>query len=96
MLKEFPPNTRIHPFLSLLNWRLQIQPISFEGILALIMASTRNVYLISLGCAKNLVDSETILGLIRERAYPIVARLEEADVVIINTCGCIQSSVDSF
>lgn len=58
------------------------------------MGSKERVYLISLGCAKNLVDSENILGLLRDDGFSIVSRLEEADVAIINTCGFIQGAVE--
>lgn len=42
---------------------------------------------ISLGCAKNRVDSEIMMGLLKEQGHKIVDRLEYADMVIINTCG---------
>lgn len=44
---------------------------------------------ISLGCAKNRVDTEIMLGLVQQAGYSIVNRAEEADVVVINTCGFI-------
>jgi ribosomal protein S12 methylthiotransferase len=50
------------------------------------------VALITLGCAKNLVDSEVILGCLNEQGYSFTACLEEAEVVIINTCGFIQQA----
>ncbi len=50
------------------------------------------VALISLGCAKNLVDSETMLGALKEENCTLVSKEEEADVVIINTCGFIESA----
>ncbi|HNS05863.1 MAG TPA: 30S ribosomal protein S12 methylthiotransferase RimO [Candidatus Saccharicenans sp.] len=50
------------------------------------------VALITLGCAKNLVDSEVILGCLNEQGHSFTARLEEAEVVIINTCGFIQQA----
>lgn len=48
--------------------------------------------LISLGCAKNLVDSEMILGILRNANVKIVADPKLADVIIINTCGFIESA----
>ena len=48
--------------------------------------------LISLGCAKNLVDSEHMLARLREAGYTIVDALETAEVVIINTCGFIEAA----
>ena len=52
----------------------------------------KKVALISLGCAKNLVDSENILGLLLKNHYQIVSNKEEADILIINTCGFIEAS----
>ena len=50
------------------------------------------VGMVSLGCAKNLVDSEMILGMLNESHFQIVNTIEEADVLIVNTCGFIESS----
>ena len=52
----------------------------------------KKIALISLGCAKNLVDSENILGLLLKNHYGIVNNKEEADILIINTCGFIEAS----
>ena len=52
----------------------------------------KKIALISLGCEKNLVDSENILGLLVKNHYQIVSNKEEADILIINTCGFIESS----
>ena len=52
----------------------------------------KKVALISLGCAKNLVDSENILGLLFKNHYQIVSNKDEADILIINTCGFIEAS----
>ena len=54
------------------------------------MATT--VGLISLGCSKNRVDSEQALGFLRERGYQIVSDPAKAEVIIVNTCGFIQSA----
>ena len=48
--------------------------------------------LVSLGCPKNLVDSETMLGLIEEKQITITNNPEEADLIIVNTCGFIESA----
>ncbi|WP_457640179.1 30S ribosomal protein S12 methylthiotransferase RimO [Persephonella sp.] len=48
------------------------------------------VGVISLGCPKNLVDTELILGKLNASSVEIVNSLEEADVIIVNTCGFIQ------
>lgn len=50
------------------------------------------VGMVSLGCAKNLVDSERMLHLIRQRGYELVTEPGDADVVVVNTCGFIQSA----
>ncbi len=51
-----------------------------------------SVYLISLGCAKNLVDSEVMLGLLASAHYPLVSSPKQADLLIINTCSFIQEA----
>jgi ribosomal protein S12 methylthiotransferase len=51
------------------------------------------VFLISLGCPKNRVDSEVILGLLADNGLVPTPSLDEADVVIINTCAFIQEAV---
>lgn len=51
------------------------------------------VHLISLGCPKNQVDSEVILGLLLQDGLISTSRAEEADVVIVNTCAFIQEAV---
>ena len=52
----------------------------------------KTIALISLGCEKNLVDSENILGLLLKNHYEIVNDKDDADILIINTCGFIESS----
>ena len=47
---------------------------------------------VSLGCSKNLVDTERMLYLLAERGYEITPEAEEAEVVILNTCGFIESA----
>lgn len=51
-----------------------------------------NLLFISLGCDKNLVDSEVMLGLIDKEGYRIVDQEEEADIIIINTCCFIHDA----
>jgi ribosomal protein S12 methylthiotransferase len=50
------------------------------------------VGMISLGCAKNLVDAEIMLGSVLDRGMEITARSEDADVLVINTCAFIDSA----
>ena len=49
---------------------------------------------VSLGCCKNLVDAERILTLLTVNGYRTAASAEEADLVVINTCGFINPSID--
>ena len=51
-------------------------------------------FLISLGCAKNLVDSEYILGLIKEEGYDMTDDPLDAEIAIVNTCAFIRSAVE--
>ena len=44
---------------------------------------------ISLGCSKNLIDTEMTIGLFKEHKYIIVNDIKEAEVIVINTCGFI-------
>jgi ribosomal protein S12 methylthiotransferase len=48
--------------------------------------------MISLGCPKNLVDSEVMLGELARQGYEIVSDVERADTVIVNTCGFIEEA----
>ncbi|MFU2077816.1 30S ribosomal protein S12 methylthiotransferase RimO [Avibacterium endocarditidis] len=57
------------------------------------MSSAPNIGFISLGCPKNLVDSERILTELRSDGYNIIPSYENADLVIVNTCGFIDSAV---
>ena len=52
----------------------------------------QKVGMVSLGCAKNLVDAEVLLGMLRERGMEIVNDPAEADILFVNTCGFIESA----
>ncbi len=58
------------------------------------------VAMASLGCPKNLVDGEVMLGRLREQGYDVVADVKAADVIVVNTCAFIdrakQESVDTI
>ena len=61
------------------------------------MAQSRNlskkkIGLVSLGCPKNLVDSEIMLGLLSSSSFEITNEKEDADILIVNTCGFIESA----
>lgn len=51
-----------------------------------------SVYFVSLGCPKNLVDSEVMLGLLKEKNYLLTQAPDQADIIIVNTCSFIQAS----
>lgn len=56
-------------------------------------ATGSKVGFVSLGCPKNLVDSERILTQLRTEGYEVVSSYHDSDVVIVNTCGFIDSAV---
>lgn len=51
-----------------------------------------NVGFISLGCSKNLIDTEVAIGIFKNNNYKIVNNPEDADILVINTCGFIESA----
>ncbi len=46
----------------------------------------------SLGCSKNLVDAEIMMGILNGKGYKLTGNFEEADVIIVNTCGFIEAA----
>lgn len=46
----------------------------------------------SLGCSKNLVDAEIMMGILNKKGYKLIGNFEEADIIIVNTCGFIESA----
>lgn len=50
------------------------------------------IYFISLGCPRNLVDSEVMLGILLKAGYEVASALDEADYLVINTCGFLEAS----
>ncbi len=64
------------------------------------MTAPKKVFLTSLGCPKNRVDSEVMLGLLRRRGYDLARSEEEAEVLVVNTCSFIEpakkESVDTI
>ena len=57
-----------------------------------LLGTVPKVGLISLGCAKNLVDAEIMLGAVREKGMEVTADPDRADVLIVNTCGFIEAA----
>src|SRR3954466_13659978 len=54
----------------------------------------RSVAFVSLGCPKNLVDSERMLGLLAEDGLAVTPDAATADAIVINTCGFLEASKD--
>src|SRR5271166_4532227 len=63
-------------------------------------ATPKKIGFVSLGCPKNLVDSEVMMGLLSEGGAQITSRAEDADIIVVNTCSFIdsakQESVDTI
>ncbi len=53
-----------------------------------------NVALVTLGCAKNLVDSEVMLGVLRSRGFRSVQDPAQAELIVVNTCAFLRSAVE--
>lgn len=53
---------------------------------------TYNIGLVSLGCAKNQTDAETMLAILKNDGYAVVSDPNNADIIIVNTCGFIDSA----
>jgi len=56
------------------------------------MSLTQKVHFISLGCPKNLVDSEVMLANLKEEGYEVTDEPQKAELIVVNTCGFIQSA----
>ena len=57
-------------------------------------SNLRTLHLVSLGCPKNLVDSEVMLAHFTKQKIQVTDNPQEADILLINTCGFIQSAVE--
>ena len=59
-----------------------------------------NVHFTTLGCPKNQVDSELMLGMLSEAGFPLVERAEDAECLVVNTCAFIdrarEESIDTI
>lgn len=66
----------------------------------MIFPMNKKIGLVSLGCAKNLTDTESMLGILSESGFEITADVTEAEVIVVNTCAFIDSakeeSIDSI
>jgi len=50
----------------------------------------------SLGCSKNLVDAEIMLGILNKKGYRLVGDFADADIILVNTCGFIESAKQEY
>jgi ribosomal protein S12 methylthiotransferase len=57
-----------------------------------VTASSQNIYFVSLGCPKNQVDTEIMLGQVTDAGHALVQSPDEADVIVVNTCAFIDSA----
>jgi len=53
---------------------------------------TKKIGFVSLGCNKNLCDTENMMGLLAESSFEITPSPDEADIIVVNTCGFIESA----
>ena len=53
----------------------------------------KKIGMVSLGCPKNLVDTEAVLGDLKQNGYELTSDEKDADILIVNTCGFLQSAV---
>ena len=53
------------------------------------MAAPKKIGFVSLGCPKNLVDSEVMMGLLSQGGAQITSHAEDADIIVVNTCSFI-------
>ncbi len=71
---------------NVLVYKQALQNIGPEG------TSPLKIGMVSLGCSKNLIDSEIMLGSLQGAGYDITSHAEAADVIVVNTCGFIESA----
>ena len=55
-------------------------------------AKTKKIHFVSLGCARNLVDSEVMVGLTTQSGYEVTHDAAMAHVIVVNTCGFVESA----
>ena len=73
---------------------LNIAPVSEQAGVVAPDGFAGNVLLVTLGCAKNLVDSEVMLGALRGRGFRPIDDPEHADLIVVNTCAFLKSAVE--
>ena len=71
---------------------LTVLPVLSSSVSSVVNDLMNKVGFISLGCPKNLVDSEVMMGQLKQKGFQITADAEDADTVVVNTCGFIESA----
>src|SRR5690606_10535320 len=61
-------------------------------LLSRIPEGSRKAYIVSLGCPKNLVDTERYVAMLADKGYSLATSEEEADLLLVNTCGFIDNA----
>jgi len=54
----------------------------------------KSIYLNNLGCARNLVDGEVMLGILKDKGFRLISDPSQADIIIVNTCSFIESAIN--
>lgn len=64
----------------------------FPPILVPMQIQGNKIYFVSLGCSRNLVDTEVMLGILLKNGYEATPELRDADFIVVNTCGFLEAS----
>src|SRR5215472_10862493 len=72
--------------------RIPVAPSETQKTAKKSTGQAQKVGFVSLGCPKNLVDSEVMMGLVASSGAELVSRAEDADVIVVNTCSFIESA----
>jgi ribosomal protein S12 methylthiotransferase len=71
-------------------WSLPIKSLGKFMALATLLGN--KIYFVSLGCSRNLVDTEVMLGILLKAGYEVAAEMQDADFLVVNTCGFLAES----
>jgi ribosomal protein S12 methylthiotransferase len=74
------------------NRTTTIEPAELEKTASSDVAAPKKVGFVSLGCPKNLVDSEVMMGMLTKAGAQLTQRAEDAEVIVVNTCSFIESA----
>src|SRR5258705_12252762 len=69
-----------------------IAPLDRENTGSVAPSPAKTVGFVSLGCPKNLVDSEVMMGMLTQAGAELTQRAEDAEVIVVNTCSFIESA----